>query len=235
MSAWTDNFVPPSRHEFNYRFRLLLNVNSEIGSIQMPVYSYESKETEWSDNELLSAFNKAYDHLKTMVEEDIEINIFRELKFFTNRKVEKNTNDEAQTNFTIEVPENTQNYKNLAASLSQIEETQDLFSKCKDKLSHVIGWGSPALKANYYAICKIINYLSSVVNSAVVTQKNNEYLSNIRSAFAELNRRTITHNPNYQTTLKLAGRDIFSLEFPKFFKSNLPYNKEIGKTLDDIR
>jgi hypothetical protein len=235
ISEWADNFIPPNRHEFNYRFRLLLNVNSEVGNIQMPVYSYESKETEWLDDELLSAFNKAYEHLKAMVEKDIEINIFRELKFLTDIKTEKNINDELQTSFIIGVPENTQNYKNLASSLSQIRETQDLFSKCKDKLSHVIGWGNPALKANYYSILKAIDYLSSVVNAAVVTQKSNEYLSNIRSAFSELKMRTITHSPNYQTILMLAKRDIYSLDFPKFFKTNLPYNNEIGEVLDDIR
>ncbi|MDR2435532.1 MAG: hypothetical protein LBD47_13340 [Treponema sp.] len=110
-SEWNDKFILPDRHQYNYRFRLLLNVNSEVGSIQMPVYSYETKETEWQDDELLSVFNKAYAHLKAMVEKDIEINIFREMNFFA--EMENIITGKLQTNFTIEIPEDTQNYGKL--------------------------------------------------------------------------------------------------------------------------
>jgi hypothetical protein len=215
-SEWTDKFIPPDRHEYNYRFRLLINVVSEVDSIQVRVCSFETKETEWQDDALLTTFNKACNQLKRMVEDDIEINIFKEITIFT--KAEKIITDELQTDFTIEIPEDTQNYKKLAVSLSRVKEAQDLFSKCKDKLFQAIGWGNPSLEINYYSILKVIDYLSSVANAAVVTGKNNECLSKIRSAFTELKGRTITHNHNYQTTLTLARQDIYSLEFHKFLK-----------------
>jgi hypothetical protein len=212
---------------------LLLNIVSEVGSTQVRVCSFETKETEWPDDVLLFTFNKAYKQLKIMVEKDIEINIFKEIMICA--ETGKIITSELETDFTIEIPEDTQNYKKLSVSLFQIGETQDLFSKCKDMLFKAIGWGNPALEINYYSILKVIDYLYSVANVAVVTGKNNEYLSKIRNAFTELKNRTITHNHNYQTILTFAQQDIYSLEFPKFFKSNLPYNNEIGKVLNDIR
>jgi hypothetical protein len=231
-SEWNDVFIPPDRHEYNYRFRLLLNVNSELGSIQMPIYSYETKETEWQDDELLSAFNKAYAYLKTMAEKDIEINIFREIDF--SAWTEKTIADEILTEFTIKIPEETGNYKKLFVSLSQVKEAKILFGKAKDILFKVIDWGNPSLENNYYSILKIIDYLHGVSNAAVVNGKNKEYLSKIRNAFTELKRRKITQNHNYQTMLTLAQQDIYSLEFPKFFKSSLP-NNDISQVLDEIR
>ena len=97
----------------------------------------------------------------------------------------------------------------------------------------VIDWGPDLLNRYLYNINKVIDYLSDVTNAGVVTESNNENIRHIMSAFEELRKRKNTNNNTYQTILDIAKREIYTLEFPKYFKTNLLQN-DILKVLDEI-
>ena len=214
-----------------YHCRILVDIKSEICCTQIQFVSYENKTDYWTNDKLLIAFNKANEYIRMLVEADRPINIFDENEFYSENK-EFQTN-ELKGDFQIEITENKKNIKKISDDLLRIKEAQNNFEKCKDKLFRVIDWGPDLINRNRYNIYNAINYLYNVSNAGVVTRSNNEKIGNIRSAFDELGRRKNTNNSTYKTTRDMAQRDIYILEFPKFFKTNLPKN-EIGKVLDEI-
>ena len=215
----------------NHHARILIDVKSELCCTQMQFVSYESKSDYWTNEELLIAFNKAYIHIKRFVETDGPLKIFTE-NLFHPESEELQTN-ELKDMFQIEIPENKENVKKINVELLRLKETQINFDKCKNKLFEVIGLDPDLLNRQRYNINSIIDYLYSVVNAGVVTSSNNENIRHIRSAFDELGGRKNIRNNTYQTIRNMAQNDIYSLEFPKYFKANLS-NIEINKILDEI-
>jgi hypothetical protein len=214
-----------------YHARMLIDVKSEICCTQIQFVSYESKSVYWSKDELLIAFNKVYEHIKLFVETDGPIRLFDENLFHPETK-ELQT-DELKEDFQIEIPENKENIRKMSDGLLRIKDAQNNFDKCKNKLFVVINWGPDLLNRYRYNINRVIDYLDSVANAGVVTDSNNENLRHIMSAFDELGRRKNTQNDTYQKTLDIAKREIYTLEFPKYFKTDLPQN-EISQVLDEI-
>ena len=225
------DIYPPAYKE-KYYCRILIDVKSEICCPQIQFVSYESKPAYWTKDELLTAFNIAHEYIKLLVETDRHINIFDENEFYLENK--ELQIDEMKNDFQIEIPENKENAKILSDTLLLIKESQDNFKKCKDKLFRVIDWGPDLINRYRYNINSVINYLYSVTNAGVVTSYNNEKIDIIKSAFNELGKRKNPNHYNYKTTLNIAQKDIYILEFPKFFKTNLPKN-EISKVLEEIR
>jgi hypothetical protein len=218
-------------NQYNYGICFLINLQSEIGNTQIQVVSQETKPAEWSEDDKHLGFNKAFAYLKKMVDNDSPISVFRENTMFF--ESEKKTAGELLSEFTIEIPVASKIYKILSADLSQITEAKKCFSDCASKLRSMLDWGPSWINDNYYTIKKIIDYLSAVNDSSVVTGKNTDSLRIISNAVTELKRRKIMQNNNYQVTLESAKKEIFSLDFPKYFKSNLP-NTEIKQVLKEI-
>ena len=205
--------------------RILVDIKSVICRPQIQFISYESKTSYWSQDELLIAFNKSYDHIKLLVETDGPINLFNENLFHPETK--KLQTDELKIDFQIEIPENKRILGIINDDLLKIKEAQRNFYECKNKLIKVINWGPDLLNAHRYNINRVVDYLYNVTNSGVVTDSNNESIRKIRFAFDELAR----HKSNH--TVSMTHTEIFSLQFPMFFKSNLP-QIEIKQILGEI-
>jgi hypothetical protein len=211
--------------------RILIDVKSELCCTQMQFVSYESKKTYWTKDELLIAFNEAYLGIKRFVETDGPLGLFIENIFHPESNLLKK--EEIKDNLQIEILKNKKNFNKLSTELLRVKTAASNFDKCKNKLFEIINWGPDFFKLNHYNINRVIDYLSNVANAGVVTVSNNENLSHIRSAFDELRGRKITNNSTYKTIHDIAQRDIYTLEFPRFFKTDLPQN-EINQVLDEI-
>ena len=215
---------PIHSEKYDYHARILATVCSDIGSTQVQFISNETKSNYWSNEDLTAVFNNALVNIKRLVETGGYINIFDENLFFDEKE---NITIAGNEVIEIEIPEDKATFQRLKDGLMLIEE-------CRDKLFNVISWPPEILKYNYSNITIVIDYMYQVVNSSVVDASNKRYLHNIRSAFDELKERKNSQHHNYLTTLNLAKNDIYTLEFPKFFKSTLPRN-DIKNVLDEIR
>jgi hypothetical protein len=219
-------------YKVKYHARILVDVNSEIFCTQIQFISNDSKSMFWTNDELLLAFNKAYTHIKCFVDTDSQIKIFDENLFFP--ESEKLQSNELINEFQIEIQEDKKNTKILNGDLQKINEVNNNFKKCQDKLFEVINWGPDLINRYYYNISNLIDYVYRVANAGVVIVPNNEKLSNIKNSFNELKGRKITQNHTYQTNVNIAQRAIYTLDFPKYFKSVLPQD-EIDQVLNEIR
>ena len=215
-----------------YHARILVDVKSEIFCTQIQFVSNEGKSTFWSKDELLLSFYKAYIHIKRFVDTDGPINIFNENLFSPD--TEKLQSDELINDFQIEITADKKNIKILSDDLLKIKEVHNNFKNCQDKLFEVISWGPNFLNNNFYNINNLIEYLYRVANAGVVIVPNNEKLSNIKSSFYELKKRKLTQNHTFQIILTRAQQDLYTLEFPRYFKTTLPRN-EIDQVLNEIR
>ena len=205
--------------------RILVDVKSEICRPQIMFISYDSKTSYWLQDELLIAFNKASDYIKLLIETDGFIKTFEENLFHLETK--ELQADELKVDFQIEIPDNKKILVKINDDLLRIKEAQSNFDECKNKLSKVINWGPDVLNAHRYNINRVVDYLYNVINAGVVTDSNNESIRKIRFAFDELARRKSNH------TVSMTHTEIFSLQFPNYFKSSLP-QIDIKQVLNEI-
>lgn len=219
-------------NKYKYHARILIDVKTEIGETQIQFISGEEKSTYWTKDELLFAFNEVYKNINRIIEIDSPIKIFEENIFYLHTIEYKPL--EPNDYFQIEIPENKGIINKIYLELQKINEVRRKFENCKDKLSKVITWGPNLINRYQYNINRIIDYIYKVTHTGVVTGPNDENLSHVRGAINEMAKRKDTTNHNYQTALNIAQREIYTLDFPKFFKSELP-NTEISETLDEIR
>jgi hypothetical protein len=215
----------------DYHARILITICSDAGSTQVQFISNETKSDWWAKEDLSVAFNHAYVNIKRIAETGGYINLFDENLFFEEKEnIEFSENESIE----LELSDDKPNFQRLNEDLAQIKECRDNFKACKDKLYYVISWLPSTLNYNYANINTVTNYLYQVVEASVVNAKNKEYLHNYKTALFELKGRKDTQHYNYITNMNIAQRDIYSLEFPQFFKSTLP-RTDIKSVLDEIR
>lgn len=213
-----------------YYAYFLIDLRSEICYTQLQFITDETKSNFWTKEEKQTAFCELKNHIKSYIDTNSPIYLFRENLFFP--KMEQNKNDEPLNSFELEIQENSKIFNKLCEDLKCIKDAQEVFKVCKDKLFNAIDC-TPALINNYYGgITNLLFYLSNIYQSASYT--NSENMTIIRSAFEELRNRKNMNNENYKTTLNNARNKIYCLEFPKYFKTELP-KINIEQVLNEIR
>jgi hypothetical protein len=225
------NDIYPKTDGSDYYVRILVDAISDVFCTQIQFLSYEKKNRDWNDDELLLAYNNVIDHIKNYVDKDITIEILKPNGFFSEQK-KIQPNDLIKEEFLIEINEDKKNNKKIYSDLMRINETESKFNECKKMVNKVLDRHT-FLVDNYGKIRSLISYLSDVSNTGVVTEPNNNRLRIINTTIYDLMERKDTQHYNYKANLKVAKDNIDLLDFPKFFSKDLPYN-DINTILEEL-